>query len=70
MREYLRQWRRTVAKERGVSAFVVLYDATLEEICRRRPTSIAALLQINGIGERKAEMYGQELLDARAFSQW
>jgi ATP-dependent DNA helicase RecQ len=66
LREYLRQWRRTVAKERGVSAFVVLHDATMEEICRRRPKSIAALLQINGIGERKAEMYGKELLDALA----
>ena len=66
LREYLRQWRRTVAKERGVSAFVVLHDATLEEICRQRPTSIAALLRITGIGERKAEMYGKELRDVLA----
>jgi ATP-dependent DNA helicase RecQ len=63
LREYIRQWRRKAAKERGVSAFIVLYDSTLEEICRRRPTSIAELLRITGIGERKAETYGQELLD-------
>ena len=64
LREYLREWRRAEAKERGVSAFVVLHDATLEEICRRKPTSLPELLQITGIGERKAETYGQKLLDA------
>ncbi len=64
LRDYLREWRRTVAKERGVSAFIILYDTTLEEICRRKPQSIADLRQITGIGERKAEGFGQELLDA------
>jgi ATP-dependent DNA helicase RecQ len=64
LREYLREWRRTEAKERGVSAFVVLHDSTLEEICRRKPKFFAELLGITGIGERKAEMYGQKLLDA------
>jgi ATP-dependent DNA helicase RecQ len=62
LRDYLREWRRTAAKERGVPAFVVLHDTTLEEICLRKPTSIADLRQITGIGERKAEMFGQELL--------
>ena len=66
LREYLREWRRTTAKERGVPAFVVLHDTTLEEICRRKPKFFAELLQITGIGERKAEMYGQELLNALA----
>jgi ATP-dependent DNA helicase RecQ len=66
LREYLREWRRAEAKERGVSAFVVLHDATLEEICRRKPKSVGELLQITGIGERKAETYGQKLLDALA----
>jgi ATP-dependent DNA helicase RecQ len=64
LREYLREWRRTMAREQGVSAFVVLHDTTLEEICRLRPVSIAALRQITGIGERKAELYGKEILAA------
>jgi ATP-dependent DNA helicase RecQ len=64
LREYLREWRRAESKERGVSAFVVLHDSTLEEICRRKPKAVAELLQITGIGERKADVYGQELLDA------
>jgi ATP-dependent DNA helicase RecQ len=66
LREYLREWRRTVAQERKVPAYVVLHDTTLEEICRIKPKFFAELRQITGIGERKAEMFGQELLDALA----
>jgi ATP-dependent DNA helicase RecQ len=64
LREYLREWRRTTAREQGFPAFVVLHDTTLEEICLRRPSSIADLLSIAGIGERKAEVYGKEILAA------
>jgi ATP-dependent DNA helicase RecQ len=64
LREYLREWRRTTAKEEGVPAFVVLHDTTLDEICARKPTSIAELLSITGIGERKAEVYGKGILAA------
>jgi len=64
IREYLREWRRLTAKERGVPAFVVLHDTTLEEICRVLPASIQQLRAISGIGERKAEMFGQSILAA------
>jgi ATP-dependent DNA helicase RecQ len=64
LREYLREWRRTTAKEQGVPAYVVLHDSSLEEICRMRPQSCSELLQISGIGERKAAAFGQEILDA------
>jgi len=64
--EYLREWRRITAKEQNTPAFVVLHDTTLEEICRRRPSSIAELLGITGIGERKAEVYGKGILAALA----
>jgi ATP-dependent DNA helicase RecQ len=66
LREYLREWRRTTAREQGVAAFVVLHDSTLEEICRVRPKFYAELLQISGIGERKAAAFGQQILDALA----
>jgi ATP-dependent DNA helicase RecQ len=62
--EYLREWRRITAKEQGVPAFVVLHTTTLEEICRRLPSSMAELLSITGIGERKAEVYGRGILAA------
>ena len=64
LREYLREWRRAMAKEKGVPAYIVLHDSSLEEICRRQPKFFAELLEIPGIGERKAEVYGQEILDA------
>lgn len=64
LREYLRNWRREIAKEQGVPAFVVLHDTTLEEICKRNPASTADLLNITGIGERKAQTYGQQILAA------
>ena len=64
LREYLREWRRGIAKEHGVPAFVVLHDTSLDEICRENPSSIAELLNITGIGERKAQTYGQQILAA------
>jgi ATP-dependent DNA helicase RecQ len=64
LREYLREWRRKTAKDQGMPAYVVLHDSSLDEICRLRPTSIRELLNITGIGERKAELYGQAILSA------
>ncbi len=66
LHEYLREWRRLTAKEKGVPAYVVLHDTSLEEVCRRQPRSLTELLQIHGFGERKTEAYGQSLLDALA----
>ncbi len=62
--EYLREWRRTMAREKKVPAYVILHDSTLEELCRRRPSNFAGLKQVPGIGEKKAEVYGAEILQA------
>ena len=64
LREYLREWRRATAKEQQMPAYVVLHDSSLDEICRMRPASVAQLMTITGIGERKAELYGREILAA------
>ncbi len=64
LREYLREWRRLTAKEQSMPAYVVLHDSSLDEICRLQPTSIAELLKITGIGERKADLYGKSILTA------
>jgi ATP-dependent DNA helicase RecQ len=60
--ENLREWRRSMAREQKVPAFVVLHDSTLEELCRQRPSTLTALRRVAGIGERKAEIYGAEIL--------
>jgi ATP-dependent DNA helicase RecQ len=68
--EYLRQWRRDTAKERGTPAFLVMPDTTLENLARAKPVDIAALLLVSGIGEKKAEIYGDEILSVlRRFEQ-
>ena len=64
LRDFLREWRRETAKEQNVPAYLVIIDATIDGICRSRPASIRELLMITGIGERKAELYGRQILDA------
>ncbi len=64
LREYLREWRRQIAQEQRSPAYIILHDTTLDEICGRVPQSIADLRQITGIGERKAEMFGQQIIEA------
>ena len=64
LREYLRQWRSTVANQEDVPAFVVMHDTSLAEICRKRPSSLAEIRGVSGFGERKTERYGQQILDA------
>jgi ATP-dependent DNA helicase RecQ len=62
LRDYLREWRRAIAKENNIPAYLVLHDSSLEEICHKRPKFFAELRQIPGIGERKAETYGTQIL--------
>jgi ATP-dependent DNA helicase RecQ len=62
--DFLREWRRNKAKERGVAAFIVLHDSTLEALCRVLPKTIDQLLRVSGIGESKIELYGSDILHA------
>jgi ATP-dependent DNA helicase RecQ len=58
----LRAWRSDVARKRGVPAYVVLHDTTIDGIATARPTTLAQLRDIPGIGDNKLEHYGAELL--------
>ena len=60
----LRALRKKLADARGVPAYVVLSDATLLEIARRRPQSEDELRGISGIGPKKLAQYGDVLLAA------
>ena len=64
LREFLREWRRNTAREKGMAAFIVLHDTTLDAICQALPRNLSELRQISGIGEKKCELYGEEILDA------
>jgi len=58
----LRAWRFTTAKARNVPAYVIFHDATLRDIARQQPDSIEGLGTISGVGDRKLEAYGEEIL--------
>ena len=64
LREYLRQWRRETARRQGVSAFLVMHDTSLDELCHRNPKSLIELRSVPGFGERKTEQYGDQILEA------
>ncbi len=64
LRAYLREWRRQTAAKQGVAAFVVMHDTTLDDLCEKRPASLADLRRVFGFGARKTEVYGQEILAA------
>jgi ATP-dependent DNA helicase RecQ len=58
----LRAWRSEVARKRGVPAYVVLHDTTIDGIATSRPTTPGQLRGIPGIGDKKLEHYGDELI--------
>ena len=58
----LKAWRAGVAREHNLPAYVVFHDATLAEMARARPTSLEALGAISGVGAKKLEAYGRDIL--------
>jgi ATP-dependent DNA helicase RecQ len=62
----LRAWRSAEAKEQGVPAYVIFHDATLREIATGRPTSLAQLGTMSGVGENKLAKYGDAILGVLA----
>ena len=59
----LRAWRTEVAKKHGVPDYVVFHDATLAELVRLHPRTENELRQVPGMGARKLESYGDDLLE-------
>ena len=60
--EALREWRAEVAKSHNLPAYVIFHDATLAAIAQRAPESLDDLQGISGIGARKLEAYGEDVL--------
>jgi ATP-dependent DNA helicase RecQ len=58
----LRAVRLQIARDRGVPPYVICHDTTLRELARLKPTSIASLRTVYGIGARKAEQLGERFL--------
>jgi ATP-dependent DNA helicase RecQ len=60
--EALKAWRAEIAREHNLPAYIVFHDATLAEMAQNRPESMDALAQISGVGAKKLEAYGREIL--------
>ena len=59
-------WRSEVAKEHNLPAYVIFHDATLVAIAERAPQSLDDLQGLSGIGAKKLEAYGEEVLRVMA----
>jgi DNA helicase-2/ATP-dependent DNA helicase PcrA len=58
----LKEWRLETSKEMKVPAYVVFTDNTLIAIAETLPADEAALVAIPGIGARKLEQFGADVL--------
>jgi ATP-dependent DNA helicase RecQ len=65
----LKAWRGEIAKEHNLPAYVIFHDATLAAIAERAPRSLDDLTGISGIGAKKLEAYGEEVLRVLLFIQ-
>ncbi|HEY7024188.1 MAG TPA: 3'-5' exonuclease, partial [Candidatus Limnocylindrales bacterium] len=60
--EALQLWRRDRAKQDGMPAYVIAHDSTLYDIASAKPTNLAALRRVKGMGPVKVDQYGAEIL--------
>ncbi|ODU09639.1 MAG: ATP-dependent DNA helicase RecQ [Rubrivivax sp. SCN 71-131] len=58
----LKAWRAEIAREHNLPAYIVFHDATLAEMARERPATLDALAAVAGVGTKKLEAYGPEIL--------
>jgi ATP-dependent DNA helicase RecQ len=58
----LKRWRAEVAREHSLPPYIVFHDATLAEMARLQPGNLAELGEVSGVGAKKLEAYGSEIL--------
>jgi DNA helicase-2/ATP-dependent DNA helicase PcrA len=64
----LKEWRLKRSKADDIPAYVVFHNSTLAEIAARRPSTIAELASVAGVGPAKLERYGEDVLAALALA--
>ena len=58
----LRDCRKRLADVQGVPPYVIFHDRTLRDMLTRRPTTLAEMLEVNGVGQAKLDRYGADFL--------
>ena len=66
MYEYLKEVRNRIAKEKGMQPFRVFSNESLRDMCDQKPVDMQGFLEVHGVGEYKAEIYGKAFLKAIA----
>ncbi len=64
--EKLREKRTELASEMGVPAYIIFSDKTLKHLASNMPTNKEEMLEVNGVGMKKYEQFGEEFLDVIA----
>ena len=59
----LRAKRAELARELNVPAYIVFSDKVLKHLASEKPYDKASMLEVNGVGEKKFEQFGEEFLD-------
>ena len=57
--ERLRALRAELAEKAKVPAYIIFTDATLQDMCRKKPTNFPAFLTVSGVGQSKADRYAE-----------
>ncbi|MCL2839967.1 MAG: DNA helicase RecQ [Defluviitaleaceae bacterium] len=60
--EKLKSVRLEIAKEQKLPAFVIFHDSTLADMCKKLPITLEGFLKVSGVGQSKAEKYGEKFL--------
>ena len=58
----LKAWRAEVARAHNLPAYVIFHDATLAAIAALAPGTLRELQGVSGLGARKLEAYGEDVL--------
>jgi ATP-dependent DNA helicase RecQ len=61
--EKLKDLRKKFATEEGVPAYIIFSNASLLDMCRKKPTSLVQFSAVNGVGAVKLEKYGEAFVD-------
>lgn len=62
--EELKALRLTLAKEENMPAYIVFSNATLQDMAKKAPVTMADFLNVSGVGNYKAQRYGQAFITA------
>ena len=60
--ERLKEWRKSIAEDLGVPAFMILHDKTITDICVMMPMTVEDLSNVHGLGPTKIQKYGDDIL--------